>query len=163
VVTPMEARDPTDVLLSFRNFGIVRVWGVDVAVTGHLGENVAVTATYSWVSRDLFPSPAGWPEDPLNAPRAKGAVSLAYVRPQGPVSGELRGRSVRGFPARSGVYSGRVASYSVVDAAVGTRLPRAPRVEVTLTVQNLLDHRHRQFVGAPELGRLALLRTRIHL
>ena len=60
----------------------------------------------------------------------------------------------------SGVYIGAVDGYSVVDASVGYRLPFQPSTHVSLTANNILDNMHREFVGAPEVGRLLLLRVR---
>jgi iron complex outermembrane receptor protein len=59
----------------------------------------------------------------------------------------------------SGVYVGDVESYTVVDANVGYRLPWIAGTAVQLQVYNLFDEDHREFVGAPEIGRLALVRV----
>jgi outer membrane receptor protein involved in Fe transport len=70
---------------------------------------------------------------------------------------------VSSFAVESGVYRGRVAGYTIVDADVGWRLPWARRVRLGLGLENLLDHRHREFVGVPELGRLLLARVRTEM
>jgi hypothetical protein len=36
-------------------------------------------------------------------------------------------------------------------------------VRLGLGLENLLDHRHREFVGVPELGRLLLARVRTEM
>jgi iron complex outermembrane receptor protein len=59
------------------------------------------------------------------------------------------------------VYDGRVDTYGLMDATLGYRFLGSNDVLFSLTVQNLLDHRHQQFIGAPELGRFALLRARV--
>jgi iron complex outermembrane receptor protein len=59
----------------------------------------------------------------------------------------------------SGVYVGDVSPYTVVDASLGYHLPLPRgRALVTLSAQNLLDDRTRQFIGAPAIGRLILTR-----
>jgi iron complex outermembrane receptor protein len=65
-----------------------------------------------------------------------------------------------GFPMNSGVYLGEVDGYQVVDASVGYQLPFQPGAHVSLTANNILNNMHREFVGAPEIGRMLLLRLR---
>ena len=69
----------------------------------------------------------------------------------------------RSFPVESGVYAGRVPGYQVLDLYAGWRLPWAPAIELSLDVQNLLDDRHSEYVGAPEIGRLVVGRLRAKL
>jgi iron complex outermembrane receptor protein len=90
------------------------------------------------------------------------------------LSAELRGRWVEGFPVASGVYVGRVKSYTVFDAQISYALPISRSTEVTLSAINLLTFhenlagervsvfsgRHQEIVGAPEVGRLLMLRLR---
>ena len=57
----------------------------------------------------------------------------------------------------SGAYVGTVGSYTSVDAAVEYDLPlNNPAFKATLSMNgsNILDDRHQEFVGAPEIGRL---------
>lgn len=158
------ALDPADIVLSFRNVGDVTVWGADFSLAWAVTGTVSVGAAYSWVSRDYFTS--GGFDVALNAPRNKGAVSLNYRNTSRGITGELRARYVQGFPVSSGVYVAGipgivslydpVESYTVLDAVAGYRLPFAPGITVTLSAHNLLDNRHREFAGVPEVGRLML-------
>ena len=51
------------------------------------------------------------------------------------------------------------AQPEAVDVGAGYDLGRfAPGMSIDVTVQNLLDNEHREFIGAPLLGRLALAR-----
>ncbi len=83
---------------------------------------------------------------------------------------------MEGFPVNSGVYIGRVKSYTVVDAQVSYRLPLPTATEITLTAPNLLTFykdpttgetvdvlsgRHQEMVGAPAIGRVLLLRVKV--
>ena len=58
----------------------------------------------------------------------------------------------------SGVFVGEVPAYTVMDLTAGYRLPMDPRAQLTLSATNLFDNVHREFIGAPETGRLLLLR-----
>ena len=71
-----------------------------------------------------------------------------------------RVRVTDGFPINSGVYIGNVDGYAIVDAGLGYRLPFQPSTQVSLTANNILKNLHREFVGAPEVGRLLLFRVR---
>jgi len=156
-VTPQEARDPWDVLITYRNFGRVGLWGADLEVGAMLTRSLSVQGSYSWASRDLFPvvNAVGVPDTlPLNAPTHKGTFSALYRDDGLGVNAEVRGRWVTGYPLSSGVYVGDVEGYAVVDATAGYRLPFAPAVTVIVNALNVLDNRHREFLGAPEIGRL---------
>jgi iron complex outermembrane receptor protein len=150
----------SDLVLTYRNFGEVDLWGSDLGARLLLGDRLSLTGSYSWVSRDYWTASdvGGLSPIALNAPRNKGVISADYDDPTGMV-GELRVRAVGGFPMNSGVYIGDVSSYSVLDASIGYHLPVAGGwALVTLSAQNLLDDRTRQFVGAPAIGRLVLTR-----
>ena len=62
------------------------------------------------------------------------------------------------FAMNSGVYIGTVDQYTVFDANIGYRLPLARPATLTLTATNLFDNLHQEFIGAPHLGRLLMLR-----
>jgi hypothetical protein len=47
-----------------------------------------------------------------------------------------------------------------MDANVSYRLPFSRMTEIALAGTNIFDTRHKEFVGAPELGRLVYLRVR---
>jgi iron complex outermembrane receptor protein len=162
-VTPREALDPWDIIVTYRNFGKITLWGADLDVAAFLSRSWAVRGTYSWVSRDEFEviNAVGQADTiPLNATANKGSLALLYRHDDLGLSGEIRGRAVERFPVMSGVYQGEVASYGVLDLALAYRLPIRTDVLVSLNVLNLLDNLHQEFVGAPEIGRLATLRVR---
>ncbi|MEQ9570361.1 MAG: TonB-dependent receptor, partial [Longimicrobiales bacterium] len=71
---------------------------------------------------------------------------------------EGRARFSDGFPMTSGVYIGEIPSFSVFDANVSYQLPWAPGASVTVTGTNLFDNVHRESIGAPEIGRLLMVR-----
>ena len=65
---------------------------------------------------------------------------------------------VAGFPVNSGVYIGEVESYSTIDVNAGYDIPFGPRPRLSLTVQNVLGTEYQPFIGAPDIGRLSLVR-----
>jgi iron complex outermembrane receptor protein len=67
---------------------------------------------------------------------------------------------VERFPVASGVYTGTVQSYALLDANLDFAVPRTRGVQFSITGTNLLDERHREFVGVPEIGRLILTQLR---
>ena len=57
----------------------------------------------------------------------------------------------------SGVFAGDVESFTVIDLDVSYDLPLySPDATATLSlnVSNLFDNMHREFIGAPEIGRM---------
>jgi len=69
---------------------------------------------------------------------------------------QWRGRRIEAFPVAAGVYTGAVKNYAVFDLNMDCRFYR--RTRLALAAQNVLNHKHREFVGAPEIGRLLVLR-----
>lgn len=159
-LTPVEARDPWDLLITYRNFGAVSLWGADLEATVMLNAAFSVRGTYSWVSDDYFRNLGGISDVALNAPASRGAATLIYQNGDRGINAELRGRFVAGYPINSGVYVDSVAAFTVVDAVAGIRLRRDPDLVLTVSAQNLFDNRHQEFVGAPKLGRLVMVRMR---
>lgn len=164
VVTPQEARDPWEILVTYRNFGRISYWGSDIEVSALVGRGVAVRANYSWTSADQFVVPiggGGLDTIPLNAPDGRGSVTVSYRNAPWGLNADTRARFVKAFPMQSGVYRGTVDAYAVVDANVEWQFSRLPDLTLTVSVLNMLDYRHREFVGAPEIGRLVTGRVRV--
>jgi iron complex outermembrane receptor protein len=59
----------------------------------------------------------------------------------------------------SGAFVGRVAGYGLADVGFAYRPSFATHVMLAVFAQNALDNRHREFVGAPALGRLVMAQT----
>ncbi len=157
-VTPEQAADPNAVMLTYQNYGDISLNGLDMNFTFFLNQNWSLGANYSLVSKDLFENVDGLADIPLNAPKNKFGVNIQYVNTGLGLGAGLRARFVQGFPVRSGVYVGDVESYYTVDLNAGYDIPLGPKPRLSFTVQNLMDHRHQQFVGTPEIGRLAMAR-----
>ena len=157
-VTPEQAADPNAVMLTYRNYGDISLNGFDLNFTYYLNASLSFGANYSFVSKDLFEDVDGLGDIALNAPKNKFGASIQYVNTDLGLGIGLRTRFVAGFPVRSGVYVGDLESYYTIDLNAGYELPIGPRPRLSLTVQNLLNRQHQQFIGAPEIGRLSMIR-----
>lgn len=161
-ITPEGAKDPADLLLLSRQAGSIAWWGTDVAVAIDLDDRWRVSGSWSWVSGNRFERVGGLSDILLNIPRNRASLSAAWRADHGLYAG-LRARFVESFDVLSGVYRGRVDSYAVADVTLGADVPGVPGLDVTLRATNLLDGRHREFVGAPEIGRLIVSRLRYRM
>ncbi|MYG00515.1 TonB-dependent receptor [Candidatus Poribacteria bacterium] len=157
-VTPEQAADPNAVLLTYRNYGDISLNGLDLNFTFFLNPSWSVSANYSYVSEDLFENVDGIGDIALNAPKNKYGAIVNYINTNLGLGVGLRARFIQGFHVQSGVYIGEVESYWTLDLNAGYDIPLGPKPRFSLTVQNLLDHKHQQFVGTPEIGRLAIAR-----
>ena len=168
-VTPEQAPDRRGVMLTYRNYGDITLYGYDVGMQVGLAEGLSLNASLSYVDRNFFENLDSVADLSLNAPKFKFTVGAEYNDPALGFNASARMRHVDGFPVRSGVYFGRVAGYSVVDLGLGYRLPWVEGMSLNVTAQNLLtfvedgtegafEQRHREFVGVPELGRLVIAR-----
>ena len=162
-VVPDQVEDQ-HLMVTYRNFGEVDYWGADLAAQILVSDRLAVDVSYSTVSADCFgdneKGKCLGPQDiALNAPKSKGSVGFTFDDRAMGLSLQGRVRMTAEFPMNSGVYEGTVNGYQVVDASVGYRLPFQPGTRLSLTANNVLGYMHREFVGAPEVGRLILLRV----
>jgi iron complex outermembrane receptor protein len=159
VVTPDNPLTQTpELILTYRNFGDLDRWGGDLAFDILMTDRVSLNGSYSFVNKNFFPrSEVGGVSDvALNAPKNKVALGVAYREQPTGLAVDVRGRWNEEFPMNSGVFVGTVESYTVVDASVAYRFPFAQNTILSVNVQNLFGDKHREFIGAPELGRLVL-------
>jgi len=156
-VTPAGVHDPNAIMLTYRNYGDISLYGADARLDFFLTENVILNGSLSFVSDDQFESDGK--TIPLNAPKNKFGLGVKYINADLGLSSQLQFRYIAGFPVNSGVYIGEVDPYQLVDVNFAYDLPAflstPPRL--SLTIQNLLNNQHQEFVGAPEIGRLALM------
>ena len=149
----------SDVIVTYRNFGNLNVWGSDLGGELLLDGGWSLQGTYSWVNKNLFPrSEVGGVQDiALNAPATKGSLAMRFKDQAKGLSGELRGRYVAEFPVYSFI-PGTIASYTLVDAQMAIRPASWKGLMLALNATNILDKRHREFVGGGNLGRLVMTR-----
>lgn len=149
----------SDVIVTYRNFGKLSVWGTDFGAELLLGERHSLAGTLSYVNKDFFPrAEVGGVQDiALNAPRSKGSVTWRYNDEPKGLSAELRMRAVASFPVYSFI-NGNISSYQLLDAGFSFR-PAVLRGGLwAINATNLLDKEHVEFVGAGQIGRLVMTR-----
>lgn len=151
----------TDIVLAYRNFGRVRLSGLDFSGTYMLDDAWSVYGTYSWVSKDFFPraSVGGVSDIALNAPRNKGTAAVRYRDDAKGFNSEVRFRRTTAFPGNSGVYIGQVEGYNLVDASLTFHPNFMGGAMLSIMAQNLLNLKHSEFIGGAALGRLVMTRV----
>ncbi len=155
-VTPEQAADPNAVMLTYRNYGDISLNGLDCSLTYYLNPNWTFGGNYSFVTPDLFETDLR--DIALNAPKNKFGANVQYFNTNLGLGGGVRMNFVAGFPVNSGVYIGDVESYYTIDLNAGYDIPLGPRPRLSLTVQNLLNNVYQPFIGAPDIGRLSMVR-----
>jgi len=169
VISPRELKSNVEVMQTFRNFGEVSLNGMDVTLSFFASPKWTLSGNYSFVTKNglnIFKRPNrvfirnldGIANLALNAPGNKVALAIQYRVPEPGYDLELRGRYIEGFPMESGAYAGEIQTYTVVDLNFGYDLPFSKNTRFALNVNNLLDKKHAQFIGAPILGRLIMTR-----
>ena len=154
--------------LSYRNFGNVEYWGIDASVQVQATDQLDAYANVSIVSDDFFDNEELDEEGTslslaLNAPSFKAKGGVDYRFDDVGLSVGASGNYVEGFPVETGPYVGEVDSYFLLDARLGYDFEAVPGLGANLTVKNVLNNEHREFVGAPELGRLIMGRLTYEL
>jgi iron complex outermembrane receptor protein len=149
----------SDVIVTYRNFGKLTVWGADLGAEWLIADRFSLAGTLSHVNKDFFPrSEIGGVQDiSLNAPRSKGSITGRFNDESKGVSAELRFRRVASFPVYSFI-NGTVTAYQLVDAGFSFRPVMLRGGLWAINATNLLDHKHTEFVGAGEIGRLVMTR-----
>jgi len=160
-----DQRQNSDLVLTYRNFGDVDFYGLDLGAELLATDKLTFRGSFSWVSEECF----DFNEDgdctsavdiSLNAPTAKGSVGARWEDKTLGLGFGGQARFSDGFIMNSGVYVGEVESYAVVDLNASYNLSLFPGMSATLSVNNVFDDVHQEFVGAPALGRMGMLRLR---
>ena len=150
-------------LLTYRNYGKVNFWSAGLSGEISLTPALSLEGTHSHVSEQCFDFLEASATDcsdlediSLNLPKSRSSLSIRYQGPDSGLLAEVRMRRLRGFYANAGVYAGNVEGYAVLDARIELPIPSLPRARAGITATNLLDDRHQEFIGAPEIGRLVV-------
>ncbi len=149
-----------ELMMTFRTFGAISYFGLDASAHVVVHPRFQLYGNMSVVSDDYFDHRELGEDDPvmalaLNAPTFKLKAGGRYEFSTG-MSARIALRYSRGFPVYSGLYAGDLEGYWVMDAGVGYMLSH--HLNIDIGVSNVLDNRHREFIGAPKLGRLAIAR-----
>ncbi len=136
-------------------------WGADFTIGWKATSQFTVTGGYSYASKDStdLGGDAGFLL--FQVPRHHGSLAVDWRDDPGGRWAYVRGRGASAFSVSSPAYVGRVSPYAVLDVGVGVRVPWAKETWLSLDALNLFDHRHAEFVGTPEIGRLVTSRIGI--
>jgi outer membrane receptor for ferrienterochelin and colicins len=141
--------------------GRYEFWGADFTLGWRATSQVTVTGGYSFASKDSTDLGGSAGYLLFQAPRHKGNLGIGWRDQPGGHWAYLRGRGAGGFSVSSPAYVGRVDGFAVFDVGAGIRLPWALETWLSLDALNVLDHRHAEFVGTPEIGRLISSRVQV--
>lgn len=161
----LEEASPTDVgvLVAARNFGKVRYWGAEWSAKLRPNSRTRLEVSGGFMNDNLFDEEELGEEGsgltlPLNATRWQLAGG-AEVVPVAPLRVGTRVLYRESYPFQSGPYAITVDDHVLVDVEAGADLSAlAEGLSVALTIQNVFDDEVRYVGGAPEIGRLALVR-----
>ncbi|MFQ5569201.1 MAG: TonB-dependent receptor domain-containing protein [Rhodothermales bacterium] len=156
-----------ELMLSYRNFGNITYYGVDASIQVLVSDQFNLFGNISWISDDFFDNEELDEEGTdlrlaLNAPTFKAKAGASYSHPSG-FSVNASGRYTQGFPVLSGPYVGlddnELDDYFLVDVGAGYAFQdQLEGLRIDVGVSNLLDDDHREFIGAPRLGRVGMAR-----
>jgi len=161
VENAVDPGDTPEAFLSYRNFGQISYNGLDVSVQVLATDEITLFGNLSLVSDDFFDNEELDEEDEslslsLNAPKLKGKFGASYAKRGGFAAG-FSARYTDSFPVVSGPYVGEVPSYFLLDLSAGYDFSNSVEgLRLDVSVQNVLDEEHRQFVGAPLIGRVGM-------
>lgn len=158
VIQPEGVSDRPSLMLTYRNFGDVDLWGGDFRVRYNVDDRWTLEGNASYVNDEFFTTEGDTVF--LNAPSVKFGGGVEFSDEDSGLHGQLQGRYTDDFRMNSGVFVGAVDSYFLTDLSLGYDLPSVPGASVQLQVQNLLDESYRSVVGGAEMGRFSMLRLR---
>jgi outer membrane receptor for ferrienterochelin and colicins len=152
----------SDVIVTYRNFGNLNLWGSDLGAEYLISGPWSVTGTYSYVNKKLWPrSEVGGVQDiSLNAPANKHSLGLNYRDDERGYTAELRERHVDGYRALSFI-DGEITPYTLVDANFSVRPSFLNGIMWSLSGTNLLNKKHQEFVQGEVIGRLIMTRLQV--
>ena len=162
IVQPVENMVPGQILMTYRSMGEIDYYGMDVSAELLLGDRLRVFGNLSWVSDNFFDaSELGEEEETLelamNSPKTKVKGGFAYES-SGNWAVHASVRHTGGFEVRSGLYTGHVPEHTLLDVGAGYDLgDYVSGLRLNMSLFNVLDQRHREFVGSPEIGRMGLV------
>lgn len=149
---------------SYRQSGEFQYYGLNVSAEVRPTDALTLFGNTSVVSDDFFELDALDAADPtrrsgvaLNASPFKVKGGFDYGLPGGVTVGATV-HHVDEFYMQLGPYSGTVDAYTLLDVRFRSTVPAVPGLSLNLTAKNVLGNEHREFVGAPQLGRMMVAR-----
>ncbi len=163
IVQPVENPNPGEMVLTSVNFGRITYWGFDASTQIFVSNDLDLFGNISFLSNDIFDDAdlgdAGSGRIlTINAPKFKASWGLNY-RLYENFAMNATMRYSNGFPMITGFFSGEADPYFLVDLGVGYRFDDlVPGLRFDIHALNLFDEQHREFVGAPKIGRFVMAR-----
>lgn len=152
-----------ELMVTYPNFGTVSYYGLDLSVQYLASRRLNLFGNVSWVNDNFFSADEIGEDDPslaisLNAPSLKTKLGGSYRHASG-IEFTASGRFIQGFPVISGPYVGDVDDYFIMDLGLGYGFAGGlSGLRAGVNVSNIFDSNHREFIGAPKLGRVAVAR-----
>jgi iron complex outermembrane receptor protein len=160
-IAPDNTGTGNDVILTYLNLGTVDVAGADLNFSYMASKLLTIEGAFSFVNKDriqLEGAAGGFVS--LNAPKYKSALNLDYKMPfNNDVAARIGWRWMDQFEGNSAVYVGRVNAMNMVDLGLSWRLKSSQNTVLSLSVNNLFDHRHQFFPLTSGIGRVALFKV----
>ncbi|MEZ4885812.1 MAG: TonB-dependent receptor [Chitinophagales bacterium] len=154
-VSPTNENNP-NMVFSYTNFGDISLWGTELGFLYEASDRWLINGNYAHMSKDLFEGEKGEVLS-LNAPKNKVNIGARYHFNSGlNIGSQFRWQNA--FHLQSGIYIGEVPAYQVVDLNLGYTFPGSKGTYLSVSIQNLLNEVHQESVGAPQLGRLTMVR-----
>ncbi|QQS31081.1 MAG: TonB-dependent receptor [Sphingobacteriales bacterium] len=151
--------DGATMVIATRNIGELTVSGIDFSAAIYLSKELKFSGSYSFVDKDSIRVPdAPYGFIALNAPRHKFRVAADYALPKSGLTFGVQFRWQDGFPANSGSYIGYVNARSDLDLHFAWTPTFYPKLDLTLSVQNVYNNNTPYFVGTPNIGRFSMFR-----
>ncbi len=178
-VVPSGSRLGRELMLAYRNYGRLQYWGFEASVDAQdvAVEGLNMFANVGYISTDFFTAKdLGLSDNRLfvsmNSPTLKIRGGVSYSVPKGITAG-VTARYQNAFPVASGVYTSPITNptkredltsfvneMTLVDASIGYDFDAILKgLRLDVTVQNALDNRQRQYIGAPAIGRMVIARA----
>ena len=157
IVTLDENGDPrsSEVTLTTVNFGELSVTGLDLGASAYITDRIIVRGNTSLIDAGVLKNARGMAQ-PLNTPGVImnfGVTANDFVRSG--TSVDVSSRYVAEHDFREAQFGGTVPSYTVFD--LGLNLETIDGIHYRVSVRNLLDNQHREFLTGPRIGRLVVL------
>lgn len=160
-IAPDNTGTGNDVVLTYLNLGTVDLAGMDLSFNYAATKDFNIEGAFSHVNKDRIPlqgAADGFVS--LNAPKFKSALNLSHKLPidNNGVTLSAGWRWMDKFDANSGVYVGRVNAMNMLDLGLSWRPSNSQNTIVSLSMNNVLDHRHQFFPLTSAMGRVTMLK-----
>jgi iron complex outermembrane receptor protein len=168
---------------TFFNYGKAKIYGLDIGISYAIVENVQLALKYSWLNAEFDENDANkdgvisQDEKSINAPNHRGVAMLTFQNLckerlalslgarvvqkydfySGNQVGSAEGAGTR-TPPRNFNY-GPLGGFSTFDFSTEYRWSK--KVTFNFNISNLFNTKQIEFVGAPSIGRLAMVSIRV--